>query len=92
MNPPQTKPAEQSGSARIGLLLSSFGRKEGESTGELPRPRVSIQTGDINAEVARLRAAGVQVDDLVGEPGTVRGVNFYDPDGNAFFLWEDATA
>lgn len=74
---------------KIGLLLESTVRKPGDP---YPVPRLGIRTDDIDAEVSALLSRGVRVDALKGERGTMRAVNFYDKDGNAFFLWDDGRA
>jgi predicted enzyme related to lactoylglutathione lyase len=74
------------GSARVGLLTEAAWKEQGEG---LPRPRIALQTTDIEGEVKRLKTAGVECEDISGEPGTLRAVTFSDLDGNAFFLWDD---
>jgi catechol 2,3-dioxygenase-like lactoylglutathione lyase family enzyme len=76
------------GTARVGLLTEAVWAAKNKEDG-LPRPRIGLQTIAIEAEVARLRAAGVTCEDVKGEPGTMRAVNFTDLDGNEFFLWDD---
>jgi predicted enzyme related to lactoylglutathione lyase len=77
---------EVDGSARVGLLTEAAWKEKGEG---LPRPRLALQTIDIEGEVKRLKAAGVACEHVEGEPGTLRAVTFTDHEGNAFFLWDD---
>jgi catechol 2,3-dioxygenase-like lactoylglutathione lyase family enzyme len=79
------------GVARVGLLLESVIRTPGELGDEMPQPRLAIKTDAIEAEIERLKANGVKVDELKGDPGTMRAVNFFDEDGNRFFLWDDGS-
>jgi catechol-2,3-dioxygenase len=51
------------------------------------RPRVNMQSSDIEADAQRLRAAGLKVSRIFGEPGGARAMLFWDGDGNPFFVW-----
>ena len=55
-------------------------------------PRLAIQVQDLDEELEKLSAAGVQIGRISGKKGECRAVNFYDSDGNAVFLWEDPVA
>lgn len=68
--------------AHAGLLLAKFAEHSNAS-------RLSFQADSLEEEVARLVEAGVDCDEIKGEPGTTRAVNFRDADGNVYFLWED---
>lgn len=57
----------------------------------LPAPKVGLQTDDIEAFVAEMTAKGIRTDAIKGQPGSTRCVNFFDPDGNAFFVWDDGS-
>ena len=75
---------------RVGLVLAKWMREEGDDLDRLPSPRLGVQTDDIDANVARLRAAGIPVTDPQGPAGQTRTATFTDADGNLFFLWQDA--
>ena len=79
------------GEARVGLLAARAGNPEWEPGTPLPAPCVALRTDDIEAEVARLKEAGVDVDDVQGEAGTLRAVGFRDQDGTSYFLWDDGS-
>ena len=79
------------GTAKIGLLTVTAGNPGWKEGDKLPAPRVSLQTDDIEAEVARLREAGVDVDEVKGDAGTLRAVGFRDLDRNKYFLWDDGS-
>lgn len=73
------------GTARVGLLLESTAPQEEG----LPRPRIGLQTDDLEAEIEKLKASGVRVADPAGKPGETRATTFWDLDGNAYFLWSN---
>ncbi len=73
---------------QFGLMQREVWQDEGLATEALPAPRLSLQVDDLEAEVARLKAAGADVDQVTGEPGTMRGVDLRDGLGNHLFLWE----
>jgi len=74
---------------RIGLLLESTVRKPGDV---YPAPRIGIRTDEFHKEVEGLKERGVRVGRLSGEGETMKACNFYDEDGNAFFLWDNGQA
>lgn len=76
---------------RIGLLKESVWSGREPGYGGMPRPRLAFHTRDLEAEVRRLKAMGVDVDDLTDGSGGARSVGFRDQDGNPFFLWEDVS-
>jgi predicted enzyme related to lactoylglutathione lyase len=51
---------------------------------------INLRVSDLDAALARLRAAGAQVDDRVETTGEGRFGWFYDPDGRRVELWEPA--
>lgn len=72
------------GGAKLGVMKASVWRDEGG----LPKPRVAYKADDFDAELAQLRDQGIRVD----EPkvsGNLRSTHFYDPSGNAHFLWAE---
>jgi len=79
---------EVPGGGRLGVLATASW-DSGEE--RISRPRMSLRTDGIEGEVARLVAAGLDIDKLEGDPGRLRAVCFRDTDGNEFFLWEDPT-
>jgi predicted enzyme related to lactoylglutathione lyase len=79
---------EVPGGGRLGVLTTASWDAGGE---RISRPRMSLRTDDIEGEVARLVAAGVDVDKIRDDAGPMRAVCFRDGDGNEFFLWEDPT-
>jgi catechol 2,3-dioxygenase-like lactoylglutathione lyase family enzyme len=74
---------------RIGLVLDKWMRDEGAPQEVLPIPQIGMKTDDIEAEVAALRAKGLDVVGPQGEPGATRTATFRDPSGNCIFLWCD---
>ncbi|MBX3114574.1 MAG: VOC family protein [Fimbriimonadaceae bacterium] len=74
---------------KIGLLTEAVWKQSGEDYDGMPRPKMAFQTDDIEGEVTKLKEAGADVDDLHGEPGSMRAVTFRDLCGNEFFLWDD---
>lgn len=82
---------EAPGGAHVGLLSVRTWDPGWKPGAPIPPPRVSIQTDDIDGEVARLAAAGVWVSTVRGEPGTVRVATIRDLDGNRLFLWDDGS-
>lgn len=82
---------ELPGGGRLGLLAATTWDPGWKPGSPLPQPRLSLQTDDIDAEVARLSAAGVWVSPIRGEPGTVRVATLRDRDGNRLFLWDDGS-
>lgn len=75
------------GRARVGLMAKTVWGADGER----PVPRIGLQTIEMDAEIERLCTAGVRMDEVIGEPGSIRALTFYDNDGNAFFLWDDSS-
>jgi catechol 2,3-dioxygenase-like lactoylglutathione lyase family enzyme len=74
-----------------GMLLvlrtaASFAREFPEHAEDV-RPRVNLQSSDLEADAARLRAAGLRVSHIHGEPGGARAMLFWDRDDNPFFVW-----
>jgi catechol 2,3-dioxygenase-like lactoylglutathione lyase family enzyme len=80
------------GGGRLGLLTEAVWKQAGEDYDGLPRPRLAFQTDDIDGEVARLKAAGVDVGEFHGKSAEMRAVTFRDACGNEFFLWDDGSA
>jgi predicted enzyme related to lactoylglutathione lyase len=56
----------------------------------LQQTMVNYRVGDLDAMLAQLRAAGVEVDERVEEQEFGRFGWAVDPDGNRFELWEPA--
>ncbi len=79
------------GAAHVGLLDVKSSDSDWKPGDPMPPPRVALQTDDIEAEALRLREAGADIDNVVGEPGTLRAIGFRDRDGNRFFLWDDGS-
>lgn len=79
------------GASRIGLLAAASGNPNWKDGDPLPAPCVALRTDDIEAEVRRLETAGVDVDPVQGEAGTLRAVGFRDQDGIDYFLWDDGS-
>ena len=60
-----------------------------------PRPQqvmINYRVDDLDAILARLRAAGVEVDEKVDEQEYGRFGWAVDPEGNRFELWQPATS
>lgn len=81
----------EAGGGKVGLLTEAVWKQSGADYEGLPRPRLAFQTDDLDGEIARLRASGVEVEDAKGEPGKMRAVTFRDLCGNEFFLWDDGS-
>lgn len=79
------------GTHRLGLMLEDGWVREYPDDDSHPRPRVSLQTSDLDEEIGRLKRNGVRVSAVMGEGPGLRGVNFWDSDGNPFFLWTDGS-
>ncbi len=79
---------------RIGLFsLEMYAREMGvtvEGAGH-PPARLVVQVADLEAEVSRLRSAGVRTTGICGEKGAARSAHIFDDEGNALFYWEDGT-
>ncbi|MDI9634748.1 VOC family protein [Geitlerinema splendidum] len=75
---------------RVGLMSTDLYEREFGS-GDHPMPRLAINVANLEAEVTNLAKAGVRVSAIAGESGGNRAAHAYDPDGNAFFLWETGT-
>ena len=72
----------------IGLMRMAAWSPDWEPGDELPVPRLSLQTDDIEGECDRLRRAGVNVEEL--RPGRdMRWTTFRDAEGSPFLLWDD---
>ena len=73
----------------FGLMAKTcFGSDFGVDA-DLLGPRLAVRVEDLDGELAKLDGAGIPFGKLSGKKGECRAVNFYDPDGNAVFLWED---
>ena len=77
------------GGHRLGLMLESKWQREYPDDEGLPRPRVSLETDDLDAVLHHLHQRGVRYSTVQGHEGATRAVTFYDDDGNPFFLWSD---
>ncbi|HZH98953.1 MAG TPA: VOC family protein [Fimbriimonadaceae bacterium] len=77
------------GNHRLGLMQEGAWEREYPDDDGLPRPRLSVQTDDFDADVQRMKNAGIGFGVIRGEPGKHRATNFFDADGNAIFLWTD---
>ena len=74
----------------FGLMAKAcFGSDFGVDA-DLLGPRLAIQVADLESELKKLSAAGVQHGRISGNKGQCRASNFYDIDGNPISLWEDA--
>lgn len=76
---------------KVGLLTEAIWKQSGADYEGMPQPKMAFQTDDIDGEVAKLIEAGADVDELKGEPGSMRAVVFRDLCGNEFFLWDDGS-
>ena len=74
----------------IGLMALEAWRGDDAESGQLPSPRLSLQTDDIDAEVKRLAEAGVDIED-VRDGRDMRWTTFRDAEGNPFLLWDDGS-
>jgi catechol 2,3-dioxygenase-like lactoylglutathione lyase family enzyme len=79
------------GTSKVGLLTEAIWRQSGADYEVLPHPRLGLKTDGIEGEVARLKASGIGVDSITGEPGKMQAVTFRDLCGNEFFLWDDGS-
>lgn len=78
---------DMDGTHRLGLMWEDGWEREYPDDDSHPKPRVSLRTDDLDAEIARLQHNGVRVSAIMGHEEGLRGVNFWDNDGNPFFLW-----
>ena len=54
-------------------------------------PMLSLKCDELDAEIARLRALGVEVVEPKGGRDAMRITDFADPDGNRIALWSDGS-
>ncbi len=71
------------GGAKVGVMNAKVWKDEGG----LPKPRVAFKSEGLDEELAKLKEQAVQFDEPKSS-GSLRWTHFYDPAGNAYFLWE----
>lgn len=76
------------GEFHLGILERSQWSQEGCGPEELPTPCLSLLVDDLDIEAARLRAAGVEVGEISGQPGGLRSFDARDREGNWLFYWQ----
>lgn len=73
----------------IGLMSADLYASEFPGEDGLPAPRLVFQVQDLDAQVKEFKMKGIRTTDVMGEKGETRALHFFDPDGNAFFVWEE---
>ena len=75
-----------------GLVWAPFGEATDYFGPSGPGPMINYRVDDLDALLAKLREAGVEVDDRVQEQEGVGRFGWaVDPDGNRFELWQPAS-
>ena len=77
------------GKPAVGLMARHVWRNQFGAEDALAQPRLVLQADDLDAELARLKAAGVRVSQVAGKVGSARSATFWDLEGNPFFVWHD---
>ena len=87
--PPQSYEAEVWEQEAGPTVLAPFGGEQAEMTPHGPGGwGLNFRVADLDAMVAQLRAAGIDVDVDAGAYPNGRFAQLQDPDGNAIQLWE----
>lgn len=80
---------DMGGGSRLGLMLESKWNREYPDDEGLPKPRISFETDNFEEVLEMFHRKGIQHSTIMGHDGATRAVNFFDEDGNAFFVWND---